>query len=109
MYYVVNQQKDTLTFYFPDGTSDFLIEKLVRLSRPNLTKLIAPFSIGDHIEDAMAFKQEFSAYEAGDLQIVSKPELMEMLQTGACEVAQERDRREDTWTMTLGHEVRRKI
>lgn len=23
MYYVVNQQKDTLTFYFPDGTSDF--------------------------------------------------------------------------------------
>ena len=102
MYYVVNQQKDTLTFYFPDGTSDFLIEKLVRLSRPNLTKLIAPFSIGDHIEDAMAFKQEFSAYEAGDLQIVSKPELMEMLKIGACEVAQERDRREDTLTMTLG-------
>lgn len=102
MYYVVNQQKDTLTFYFPDGTSDFLIEKLVRLSRPNLTKLIAPFSTGDHIEDAMAFKQEFSAYEAGDLQIVSKPELMEMLKIGACEVAQERDRREDTLTMTLG-------
>ena len=39
---------------------------------------------------------------AGDLQIVSKPELMEMLKIGACEVAQERDRREDTLTMTLG-------
>ena len=102
MYYVVNQQKDTLTFYFPDGTSDFLIEKLHRMSRPNLTKLIEPFSLGGNIEDAMAFKQEFSVYEADELQIVSKPELIELLQIGAKEVNQERDRREDTLTMTMG-------
>ena len=54
MYYLVNKQTTTLTFYFEDGTQDFGLEQLFNLSRTAFAETIAPYGIGDRIEEAMA-------------------------------------------------------
>ena len=63
MYYLVNKQATTLTFYFEDGTQDFGLEQLFNLSRHAFAETIAPYGIGEHIEEAMAFEHSFSAFE----------------------------------------------
>lgn len=42
MYYLVNKQATTLTFYFEDGTQDFGLEQLFNLSRHAFAETIAP-------------------------------------------------------------------
>ncbi|RGO78680.1 hypothetical protein DXA89_07755 [Weissella cibaria] len=59
MYYLVNKQATTLTFYFEDGTQDFGLEQLFNLSRTAFAETIAPYGIGDHIEEAMASNKLF--------------------------------------------------
>ncbi|RHE72204.1 hypothetical protein [Weissella cibaria] len=102
MYYLVNKQATTLTFYFEDGTQDFGLEQLFNLSRTAFAETIAPYGIGDHIEEAMAFEQTFSAYERKDLEIATKDELIDLVIAGQEEAVAIRKSKEDTLAMTLG-------
>ena len=45
MYYLVNKQATTLTFYFEDGTQDFGLEQLFNLSRHAFAETIAPMGL----------------------------------------------------------------
>ncbi|WP_373891312.1 hypothetical protein ACAW68_06210 [Weissella confusa] len=102
MYYLVKKGATTLTIYSEAQTTTVPYNELFNLSPTAFGETVAPYSVGDHIEQALAFRQTLPADEQGDINIVTKPEFIELVITGQKEATAIIHDREDSLAMTLG-------